>query len=238
MTLGGPRDREGWARSLRALAQRGLDKHDTTSVLARASRGEPVSEEEALHAARAFRDERGHRRSVDGWIVARVLNTKGFTGPGDARGMADRSADVVLFRGLLLSAELPVEAVSVGEGSLVPFDPEIGIERWTQTELGALHALGVWAARGAASERAPLAARVRAAARWHIAELQPDNATNHAWAVHVFAELAVAGEDGAVMHAQTLMHNAMVAGGGVPDAFSSILLLDAAMVLEGGGWLG
>ncbi len=220
------------------MAQRGLDKHDSTGVLARAARGEGIAGEEALEGARAFRDERGHRRGVDGWIVARLLGAEGFTGPGDARGMADRSADVVLFGALVRGGEIPVDAVSAGEGSLVPFDPEIGIERWTQTELGALHALGVWAARGVDGARETLAARVRAAARWHIAELQPDNATNHAWALHVFAELAVAGEDGAIMHAQTLMHNAMVAGGGVPDAFSSVLLLDAAMVLEGGGWLG
>ncbi len=230
VTLGGPRDREGWARSLRVLAQRGLEKHDATGVLARAARGEEVSAEERLEATRAFRDERGHRRAVDGWIVARVLRAEGFAGPGDARA----SADVALFRGLVEGMGDPLSLVAEGEGSLVAFDPEVGIERWTQTELGALHALGVSAARGVEGARE----RVRAAGRWHIAELQPDNATNHAWALHVFVELALAGEDGAVIHAQTLMHNAMVAGGGVPDAFSSVLMLDAAQILEGGGWLG
>jgi len=48
----------------------------------------------------------------------------------------------------------------------------------------------------------------------------------------------VLGEGDAFLHVQTLMHNAMVAGGGVPDVVSSVLMVDAALALEGDGWDG
>ena len=53
--------------------------------------------------------------------------------------------------------------------------------------------------------------------------IQPDNATNHPWAVHVFASLAVeTGNFEFDLYAQSLLHNCIV-GTGKPDAFSAII---------------
>lgn len=69
-------------------------------------------------------------------------------------------------------------------------------------------------------------------ARWLITEIQPDNATNLPWAVHVFASLAVRDDSHeARMYAETLMHNCMVSSG-QPDTLSALILLDAAKQLR------
>ncbi|MBZ0171155.1 MAG: hypothetical protein K8E66_02125, partial [Phycisphaerales bacterium] len=59
--------------------------------------------------------------------------------------------------------------------------------------------------------------------------------TNHPWAVHVFLRLSLAesdraASDAARLHAETLLHNALVSSGR-PDRFSACLLLDAARAL-------
>lgn len=100
------------------------------------------------------------------------------------------------------------------------------IETTTETELSALHALSHHARRDPSGR---LAERCLDAARWHVDELQPDNGTNHPWAVHVF--LALAEDDStARLHAESLVHNALVSSGR-PDRFSACLLLDSARLL-------
>lgn len=103
---------------------------------------------------------------------------------------------------------------------------DTGIEVWTEIELASIHA--AWSLGPgwrAAAERA---------ARWMVESIQPDNATNHPWAVHAFAELA---DDGAGhefdLYAQTLLHNCMV-GSGSPDGFSAMILLHASRSLQAG----
>ena len=100
---------------------------------------------------------------------------------------------------------------------------DVVIEVWTETELASLHALW-WLARNDDGLREV----VRSAAIWHVERMQPDNATNHAWAVHVFLLLDVEGSD---LYAQTLLHNCMVHTGRA-DRLSAHLLADSADALE------
>jgi len=77
-----------------------------------------------------------------------------------------------------------------------------------------------------------LFSRALAAAEWHLEALQPDNATNRPWACHVFAILGVErARPDAILHAQTLVHNCMVAQGR-PDRRSALILVDAARAIE------
>ncbi len=69
-----------------------------------------------------------------------------------------------------------------------------------------------------------------------LRELQPDNATNHPWAIHVFVRLARSApdpseRDAALIHAQTQLHSCQVAMGR-PDRLSACILLHAARSLE------
>lgn len=67
-----------------------------------------------------------------------------------------------------------------------------------------------------------------AAAAAYMEQIQPDNATNHPWAIHVFLVHALrTGTDDGRMYAETMLHNCMV-GSGRPDRLSAVILLDAA----------
>jgi hypothetical protein len=103
------------------------------------------------------------------------------------------------------------------------------IEIWTETELAVLHA--VWCV--AIDRRdAQLIERCLDACVWHVAELEPDNGTGHAWAVHGFVLCAqMRGLIEAEMHAQALLHRCMM-GTGVADRVSGMLLVDAARSLR------
>jgi len=92
-------------------------------------------------------------------------------------------------------------------------------------ELGALQALWAIAVRGGDPG---VKARALGAARWHIEELQPDNAINRPWGLAVFVELAISEADEtlaqtAELHAQTLLHNACI-NFGKPDQLSALVL--------------
>ena len=99
------------------------------------------------------------------------------------------------------------------------------IEVWTEAELCGLHAL--W---GLAREqhREDWAQRAEDVRDWHMANTQPDNATNRPWALHVFL-LAETPESR--HYAETLLHNALVTTG-QPEPFSAWILLDAANQLD------
>lgn len=102
------------------------------------------------------------------------------------------------------------------------------IEVWTERELSGLHALSRHSFGGPSGPGRP---RLFEAARWHTRFTQPDNATNHPWAVHVFLQLAhETGDDSARLYAETLVHNCQT-NLGVPDALSGLILLDAADAL-------
>lgn len=160
----------------------------------------------------------------------------GGVGGGATRWLAERYSGEILKThpsssresfGLPVGDEARVEDVFPSDGrSLAHEAREESLETWTESELCCLHAL---------SWMPEYSRRVRAAASWLIETLQPDNATNHPWGVHVFATLG--GEDAdANMYAQTLLHNALVGGGrgGVPDARSAFILWDAALWLQVG----
>jgi hypothetical protein len=112
------------------------------------------------------------------------------------------------------------------DGPLFPSDRYAAIEVWTEADLCGLHAL--W---GLARDRAnpAWADRVDQAREWHIANTQPDNATNRPWALHVFL---LAGHAEGRLYAETLLHNALAVNGR-PDPMSAWILVDAARRLEG-----
>lgn len=114
-------------------------------------------------------------------------------------------------------------------GSVFPQGLYRTIEVWTESELSSLHALW-WLGRTGLEPSAR--ERMLAAARWHLDNTQPDNATNRPWGVQVFLDLARADDDAdARLYAETLLHNATAANG-VPEPFSAAILLDCADALE------
>lgn len=190
-------------------------------------------------------DELGHRREVD-WPLLRWLKGRGRAVPSGARegpplgagpdvglweALTDPGIDVDrLLRDAGAGAAGPSR--SHGEWSFPGLLPQrgVGLEVWTERDLCAIHALhrlGVERGRGdwmALSERA---------AGLHVSHVQPDNATAHPWAIHVFVGLGLEQPGGgATLFAQTLLHNCQVALGR-PDALSALILLDAADALEG-----
>ncbi len=176
----------------------------------------------------AFRDELGHRRAVDRPLLFRLLAID------DARDAAETDhPDVELWWALHTKAAIdahltPSPGPLLGEAEFA----RGAIEATTETELSALHALSHHATREPNGDA--LRERMLDAARWHVDTLQPDNGTNHPWAIHVFLLLAEADPAyaaGAGLHAQGLLHNAIVRSGR-PDRFSACVLLDASRALR------
>ncbi|GJM18797.1 MAG: hypothetical protein DHS20C14_10100 [Phycisphaeraceae bacterium] len=210
-------DRTQWAAYLRAISQPALAGTPPVGG---------ASEPETRAWVDGFRDELGHRRTVDGALLARVCRID-QSPPPERLAPEDR-----LWWGA------PVESiedmlVDDSEGGPLLMSSRSGgaIETMTEGELMALHAL--WARREA---RPDGRTRCLAAARWHVAELQPDNATGVPWAVHVFVEMALAaGDEGersaALFHAEGLVHAACVTLGR-PGIRAACILLDAARELE------
>ncbi len=116
-----------------------------------------------------------------------------------------------------------------GEGPLFAQDACRAIEVWTETELSALHALWRHARIATGEAAAALSARISRAVFWHLEHTQPDNATNHPWAAHVFL---LHGSPESRHFAETLVSNCMVLNGR-PDALSAWILLDAADAIDG-----
>ena len=181
-----------------------------------------------------FADEAGHRRPVDRPFLAWRRREAAPTPiePG-------RHADVDLWTDVAADAGADAALATLARhghdpdaGSILPPDDTGAIEVWTETELACLHAL-TWLRRRSGDER--LAALVRRAVDWHVRTLQPDNATNHPWAIHAFIGRAhESGDHGARLYAETLLSNCMVSLGR-PDAFSAHVLADAADALAPDG---
>lgn len=172
----------------------------------------------------SFRDELGHRRDVDAPVLAHLLG--GSTAPPSVGA----TVDVVLWHAVCdPGLALPTELSMASDGPLIDEDGELGIELWTQQELASLHAVWWIARRRGLVE---LRHRLARALRWHIGNIQPDNATHHPWAVHAFYELwHHEGNRDVLLHAQQLVHTTLVVRGR-PDRFSACLLVDAARALE------
>ncbi len=204
---------------------------ETLSDWARAMRGlaEPVAVPR-LPARESqvvcFRDEAGHHRAVDEPFLRHVCGL-----PSGAPELNALPPDVALWWMTLDNGANPWPRLAADGDSLIPRSDACQIEIWTETELSALHA--VWTI-ACIQHDADLARRCLRAARWHVAELQPDNATNHPWAIHVFLELWTRADSlEARLYAESLLHNCLVQQG-QPDVFSAIILLDAARTLDGG----
>jgi hypothetical protein len=118
------------------------------------------------------------------------------------------------------------DLVQPGQGPLQAWPGDRAIEVWTEEELASLHGLWRVARRGAIAE---LRTRLLAAARWHLHNTQPDNATNRPWALHVF--LAEGSDEGRI-YAETLLHNATALRACL-EPVSQWILRDAAAELRG-----
>jgi hypothetical protein len=191
-----------------------------------------------------FADEAGHRRAVDRPFLAWL----GRREPPAQAAPPSTDPDVAIWHAIATDTPIP-EAVwefhrrsewrsDFDAGSLFPqrnASGPIAIEVWTEVELSALQGLA-WKA----DADPDLRSLVRQTAHWLTENLQPDNATNHPWAIHVFAAIGVRDNNpDASMYAQTLLHNCQVAQGR-SDAFSALILKDAADALENGSigsWL-
>jgi len=97
-------------------------------------------------------------------------------------------------------------------------------EPWWQQEMMILHALHSFALR---QRDYTLIEKTLGAAAFHLAEIQPDHATNEPWAIHAYATHA----DGTVT-AETLLHAAYMNGGGVLSEVSRWILADAVAALD------
>lgn len=206
-----------WAVRLRALAGLALDG---TAIVA--PDADPATRARVMAS---FSDDRGQRRRLDGFVLASVLDVPA---PDIEPGVGPDER-IWAWRHSLESAasEAPSGLLEDGPGPVTRERTDLGVEIWTETELAALHAVSSIAEPGSA-----LAARVDEAVRWHVESLQPDNATNHPWAVHAFAEYGErTGDAGALMHAEGLVHACLV-GRGKPDRYSAVILLDSARAIE------
>ena len=172
--------------------------------------------------AGTFADDAGHRRLIDRPLLAWVFGVE-LPAAADPTPLPDRP-DLRLWHALQDRGIDPHACVTTPAGALAPECRNEGIEVWTEVELACLHALW-WHARRTGSEG--LRNRAQDHARWLMEEIQPDNGTNHAWAVAAFVELAAGGNADAVLYAETLLHNCQVTLGKA-DRFSALLLVDAS----------
>ncbi|MBM90293.1 MAG: hypothetical protein CMJ35_01600 [Phycisphaerae bacterium] len=210
-------DRSRWIKHLEAL---------TRPVL----KGVPFEAPPAVRAEyiETFRDEFGNRRASDRPFLCHML---GVTVPmerdSEAMGLDER-----LWWCVARCEPLPAGLIAPIDG-LLPDPDSLAIEYRTMVELGALHAFWALSMRDGGMS---LRQRALDAARWHIQELQPDNAINRPWGLPVFLQLSFCDTDESVaqtaqLHAQTLLHNACI-NFGKPDLLSAMILHNAAQMLE------
>jgi hypothetical protein len=230
---------ESWCRMLRAVA-------------------EPVAR--TINLAKPFSDDFGHTREVDKAFVAwcqssdasrtkyhdSTANTCTSTfhvehSPPPLTAVTDgaraEAVDAALWRALalqssaehvghLLAQSRAADRTTWDSGALIP-QGTTALEVWTETDLCCLHALW-WLARK--HNRADWAKLASDAATWHLENVQPDNATAHPWALHLFAlrDITSPNGDGAArLHAEMMMHNCQISLGRA-DKLSALILMDAA----------
>jgi hypothetical protein len=227
-----------WAARLAAVAAPALQGSSLGFLVSPgASRPPPAA---LAGVVAEWRDDAGHRRAADGWLLAHLL---GVSLPAPPARVAlpwatlwQEVCAATAASGPMPLAWSPGITSLLAPGAAGPLFPEVhqqAIEVWTEGELTGLHALSVLASAPLDAARAQaVRARVTSAAQWLIAELQPDNATNRPWGIHVFAGLAARGDMLADLYAQTMLHNTL-AGRLSPDRFSAAILLHAARLLEG-----
>lgn len=187
---------------------------------------------------RAFRDDRGNHLAIDEPFFA-VLR-----GERAASRDSDRT-DVRLWAwrgGAGPSADLERLLIAPKDDAPAPLLPrqrdDEAIEVYTDVLLCATHA--AWSlARSAqspltsAAEREVVRRRCVLGCEWLMANLQPDNATNYPWAVHVLLECSGTLGYEATHYAETLLHNCQVTYGKA-DLRSAWILWHAAGELRRG----
>lgn len=213
-------DRERWAARLAAVARKALGDHAK------------------VPSAERFHDDRGNQLAIDGPFFAVLRGERAVSRDGDR-------ADVRLWAwlsGAGASPDLQRLVIAPADGVPAPLLPrqrdDEAIEVYTDVLLCATHA--AWSL--GSSERSPLASQAeRDAVRrrclrgceWLMANLQPDNATNYPWAVHVLLECSDALGYEATHYAETLLHNCQVTYGKA-DLRSAWILWHAAGELRRG----
>ena len=158
-----------------------------------------------------------------------LLHCSNRTAPGSTpeivRDQPTKNPDLALWWSLVDPEFEPDFMIDLeSQGSLFDQSSFTAIEVWTETELAGLHALS-HIARKAGSLFVELTKRIGSAVDWHLEYTQPDNATNHPWAVHAFLmhDTREAGH-----FAETLMSNCLVMNAPHPDPLSAWILHDAA----------
>jgi len=210
-------DRERWISHLQAVTGGLLE-------------GVPFEAGEAARVGyvEGFQDEFGNRRASDRAFLAHLLRAP----VTPLRPVGGMGLDERLWWHVADGSALPEGLVAGRDGLLV--DPDaFAIEYRTMIELSALQAF--WSVTLRENDPA-MRTRVLDAARWHVEELQPDNAINRPWGLAVFVELAIEEQDEmlaqtAELHAQTLLHNACI-NFGKPDLLSALILRDATEQLR------
>jgi hypothetical protein len=221
-----------WSRRLRTIAE---------PVLAETPLVRPATRAEKQAFADTFTDEAGHRRVWDAFLLARLL---GLPTPQSDEPWLWSWSSLPLPEGGArggFASTPPPRGRGLGGGFAFepqspPFfaDPHAWtLEQETEKELAGLHGWS-WLLRSTtAGDATTRDATVRerssfdAATDWILANIQPDNATNHPWAIHVFLARAAAGHTDARLYAETMLHNTLVHHAR-PDRFSALILLDAA----------
>ncbi|MCK6477626.1 MAG: hypothetical protein L6Q35_12440 [Phycisphaerales bacterium] len=220
--MSGPGAMGEWVRRLRAAAEPALRG---TPILDRSA-----SADEIARFIEGFRDELGHRRPVDGALLRVLLGVKPVLVPRErAPGAGRRSPDCELWSVLADGTPWTPPEWLRARGPLASDGMEGAIEVWTETELSCVHAL--WSI-GRRERDTGLRTRCIEAAAWMMDAMQPDNGTNHPWAIHVFAwRWAAECNDEARLYAESMLHNCMISLGR-PDRFSACVLWHAAAELE------
>lgn len=173
-----------------------------------------------------FRDELGHRRAVDRPFLAATTAQICPTLP-----RAGASVDELLWHAA--AGTLPVEQVDglIGPRHDGPLYGEAfagTVEVFTESQLSAVHALHLLAIR---HDRGDWLDEAFRACRWMEDNLQPDNATNHPWGIHVFLLADARGITTAgSLYADSMLMNCQV-NLGRPDSLSAYILRHAAASL-------
>jgi len=187
--------------------------------------GDPIPEHSEL-ARRSwvdrFVDDRGHRPDITTPFLTWCARLRGIEPP------ANGEPDSMLWWAL---SDDRIDAsrfiTPTDDGPLVRQTERMSIEVWSERELCGLHAFSRLAAL---RHRPDWRNRCERCVDWLLDNLQPDNATNHPWAIHVFVRAAQSGRVEADLYAQTLLHNCQVSLGRA-DRLSAYILRDAANAL-------
>lgn len=176
----------------------------------------------------SFQDEFGNRRASDRAFLSHLLGVVACpVRTPDSMGLDEQLWWCVA------TGDPITDGLIGNSGALLPDPDAFAIEYRTMIELCALQAYWSIAIR---KQSNLMLDRAMDAARWHIDEIQPDNAINRPWGLPVFVELAIRSQDETItqtadLHAQTLLHNACI-NFGKPDLLSALILKDAIALLD------